>query len=98
MAAEGMPYKGALYAGLMIGPQGPKLIEYNCRFGDPECQVLMLRLRSDLLDLVLATLDGTLAHHQPVWDARASAGVVLAAGGYPGEPAKGERIAGLDGW
>jgi phosphoribosylamine--glycine ligase len=98
LRADGVCYRGVLYAGLMVEGGRAKVLEFNVRFGDPECQVLMLRLRSDLLDLVLATLDGTLAHHQPVWDARASAGVVLAAGGYPGEPAKGERIAGLDGW
>jgi phosphoribosylamine--glycine ligase len=82
----------------MVADGRAKVLEFNVRFGDPECQVLMLRLRSDLMDLVLAVLDGTLAGHEPVWEAQASAGVVLAARGYPGEPAKGDAIAGLDEW
>ncbi len=98
LAAAGVRYRGVLYAGLMVADGRAKVLEFNVRFGDPECQVLMLRLRSDLLDLVLAVLDGTLARHAPAWDAQASAGVVLAARGYPNEPAKGDAIAGLDAW
>ena len=82
----------------MVDAGRAKVLEFNVRFGDPECQVLMLRLCSDLLDLVLAVTDGTLARHVPQWETRASAGVVLAANGYPNEPVKGDPIAGLDGW
>ncbi len=95
LAAEGIVYRGVLYAGLMIDRGRPKVLEFNVRFGDPECQVLMMRLRSDLLDLVDAVLDGTLAGCRPAWDPRPSAGIVLAAAGYPGEVAKGDPIAGL---
>jgi phosphoribosylamine--glycine ligase len=98
LAADGIRYRGVLYAGLMVDGGRAKVLEFNVRFGDPECQVLMLRLRSDLLDLVLAVTDGTLASHVPQWDTRASAGVVLAAKGYPNEPMKGDPITGLDGW
>jgi len=97
MAAEGNPYTGFLYAGLMIGADGaPKVIEYNCRFGDPETQPIMLRLRSDLVTLCEAALDGRLDRVSAEWDARAALGVVLAAGGYPGDYAKGAVIRGLD--
>ncbi len=95
LAADGIVYRGVLYAGLMIANGKPKGPEFNVRFGDPECQVLMMRLRSDLIDLVEATLDGTLVGCRPVWDPRPSAGVVLAAEGYPGDPAKGDVIAGV---
>ena len=96
MAAEGLPYTGFLYAGLMIMPDGtPKVIEYNCRFGDPETQPIMLRLRSDLVAHCLAALDGRLDRETVDWDARHAVGVVLAAGGYPGDYAKGDVIAGL---
>jgi phosphoribosylamine---glycine ligase len=95
LAADGIVYRGVLYAGLMIAGGRPKVLEFNVRFGDPECQVLMLRLKSDLLDLVEATLDGDLAGSRPEWDPRPSAGIVLAAEGYPGDPAKGDVIAGL---
>ncbi|TMA81178.1 MAG: phosphoribosylamine--glycine ligase [Deltaproteobacteria bacterium] len=98
LAASGIRYRGVLYAGLMVDAGRAKVLEFNVRFGDPECQVLMLRLRSDLLDLVLAVTDGTLVRHVPQWETRASAGVVLAANGYPNEPVKGDPIAGLDGW
>jgi phosphoribosylamine--glycine ligase len=103
LAADGIRYRGVLYAGLMIAAGRAKVLEFNVRFGDPECQVLLPRLRSDLLDLVLAVVDGTLAGVTPLWDARASAGIVLAAAGYPGEPTKGTPITGLpseraDGW
>ena len=96
MAAEGLPYKGFLYAGLMVMPDGtPKVIEYNCRFGDPETQPIMLRLRSDLVAHCLAALDEQLDRETTDWDARQAVGVVLAAGGYPGQYAKGDVIAGL---
>jgi phosphoribosylamine--glycine ligase len=93
MADMGMPYNGVLYAGLMLTPQGPKLIEYNARFGDPECQVLMMRLIDDLVPLLLATAEGHLADHGPVALAdRTALTVVMAAKGYPGTPEKGGEI------
>jgi phosphoribosylamine--glycine ligase len=97
LAADGIVYRGVLYAGLMIADGKPKVLEFNVRFGDPECQVLMMRLRSDLIDLVEATLDGTLVGCRPTWDPRPSVGVVLAAEGYPGDPAKGDVITGVTG-
>ena len=97
MAAEGMPYTGFLYAGLMIGADGqPKVIEYNCRFGDPETQPIMMRLRSDLAALCLAALDGRLDQVEADWDPRPTLGVVMAAGGYPDGYDKGDAISGLD--
>ncbi|WP_018276395.1 phosphoribosylamine--glycine ligase [Teredinibacter turnerae] len=96
MAAEGNSYTGFLYAGLMITADGtPKVIEYNCRFGDPETQPIMLRLKSDLVQLCQAALDKTLASHNTEWDDRPAVGVVLAAGGYPGSYRKGDVISGL---
>ncbi len=95
LAAEGIVYRGVLYAGLMIDRGRPKVLEFNVRFGDPECQVLMLRLRSDLIDLVEAVLDGYLVGCRPEWDPRPAAGIVLAAAGYPGDPARGDVIHGL---
>jgi len=96
MAAEGLPYTGFLYAGLMIMADGtPKVIEYNCRFGDPETQPIMLRMRSDLVAHCLAAIDGQLDSETTEWDPRAALGVVLAAGGYPGDYAKGRVISGL---
>ena len=96
MAAEGNPYTGFLYAGLMITPDGqPKVIEYNCRFGDPETQPIMLRLKSDLAELCQIALDGKLDQAHTDWDERAAVGVVLAAGGYPGSYNKGDEISGL---
>jgi len=96
MAAEGHPYTGFLYAGLMIAPDGtPRVLEYNCRFGDPETQPIMLRLRSDLAALCLAALDGRLDRVTVDWDPRPSLGVVMAAGGYPERYAKGAPISGL---
>ena len=96
MAEEGNAYTGFLYAGLMIDPQGnPKVIEYNCRFGDPETQPIMMRLTSDLAALCLAGAKGELADKQCEWDSRAAVGVVLAAGGYPGSYRKGDVIHGL---
>ncbi len=96
MAMDGSPYCGFLYAGLMIDRAGnPKTIEFNCRMGDPETQPIMLRLKSDLLDLVELALDSRLDQAEAEWDRRCALGVVLAAHGYPGEPRKGDRIAGL---
>ncbi len=94
---DGTPYTGFLYAGLMITPeQKVKVLEYNCRFGDPETQPVMMRLRSDLVALCLAALDGSLDRQSIDWDPRAALGVVLAAKGYPGSYTKGEVIDGLD--
>ncbi|TVQ72506.1 MAG: phosphoribosylamine--glycine ligase [Oceanospirillales bacterium] len=93
MAAEGNPYTGFLYAGLMITPDGaPKVIEYNCRFGDPETQPIMMRLQTSLADLCLAALDKRLDEVSASWDSRPAVGVVLAAGGYPGNYRKGDEI------
>lgn len=97
MAAEGNTYKGFLYAGLMISPQGSiKVLEYNCRFGDPETQPIMMRLKSDLVTLCLAAINGTLDQVEVDYDDRAALGVVLAAGGYPNAYRKGDVISGLD--
>lgn len=97
MAADGIPYNGVLYAGLMLTDQGPKLIEYNARFGDPECQVLMMRLQDDLVDLLLAVAQGTLDKRAPaVLSSQAALTIVMAANGYPGTPDKGGAIKGLD--
>ncbi len=96
MAAMGTPFVGVLFAGLMLTPTGPQLIEYNVRFGDPECEALMVRLDSDLIDLLLATSEGRLAHIRPVWRDGASVTVVMAASGYPAEPVTGSVIAGID--
>lgn len=96
MAAEGNPYTGFLYAGLMISSDGtPKVIEYNCRFGDPETQPILMRLQSDLVELCNSALDGTLNQTIAQWDSRAALGVVIAAGGYPGNYHKGDVINGL---
>ncbi|MDH5512623.1 MAG: phosphoribosylamine--glycine ligase, partial [Gammaproteobacteria bacterium] len=96
MAAEGHPYIGFLYAGVMIAPDGtPKVLEYNCRFGDPETQPVMLRLKSDFIELIEAALDARLDKVQAQWDSRAALGVVMAAGGYPGTYTKGDVISGL---
>jgi len=93
---DGINYVGFLYAGLMITQEGiPKVIEFNCRLGDPETQPIMARLKSDLVALCEATLDGRLAEQQVEWDPRAALGVVMAAGGYPSSYARGERISGL---
>ncbi|QYE36073.1 phosphoribosylamine--glycine ligase [Polymorphobacter sp. PAMC 29334] len=96
MAAMGTPFIGVLFAGLMLTPTGPQLIEYNVRFGDPECEVLMLRLESDLLDLLVATCDGMLAAARPVWRDDTAVTVVMAAENYPGLPVTGTVIAGID--
>ncbi len=96
MAHRGMPFRGVLYAGLMMTADGPKLIEFNVRFGDPECQVLMLRLKSDLLAALLATCDGELAAFDLRWHDHAAIAVVMAARGYPGDPVRHTQIRGLD--
>ena len=96
MKADGNPYLGFLYAGLMIMADGtPKVIEFNCRMGDPETQPIMARLKSDLVDICLSTLEGDLQEREAVWDTRAALGVVMAAGGYPASYAKGKVISGL---
>ena len=97
LASEGMPYTGFLYAGLMISAEGaPKVIEYNCRFGDPETQPIMMRLKSDLVELCMAALEKRLDEVTVEWDSRPALGVVLAAHGYPGSYRKGDAISGLD--
>ena len=96
MAAEGRPYTGVLFAGLMIGAEGPKLIEYNVRFGDPECQVLMMRLKSDIVSALMATVDGVLGTFDLRWYDDAALTVVMAAKGYPGSYAKGTAIEGIE--
>lgn len=96
MTKEGKPYKGVLFAGLMIGDEGPKVIEFNCRFGDPECQPIMARLKSDALEMLLAAAEGRLDTIKPKWDKRAALTVVMAANGYPGNYAKGSAIKGLE--
>lgn len=96
MRKDGANYTGFLYAGLMIMPDGlPKVIEFNCRMGDPETQPIMARLQSDLVTICSATLNGTLGDQRTAWDTRASLGVVMAAGGYPGGYANGNAIHGL---
>jgi phosphoribosylamine--glycine ligase len=97
MAAEGLPYTGFLYAGLMIDESGaPRVVEFNCRMGDPETQPIMMRLKTDLVDLVEAAIAGKLDTAEADWDRRVALGVVLAAGGYPDNPRKGAVIEGLD--
>jgi phosphoribosylamine---glycine ligase len=97
MAADGMPYMGFLYAGVMIDAQGtPKVLEFNCRMGDPETQPIMVRLKSDFVELLEHAIDGTLDAVDAEWDRRAALGVVLAAAGYPDAPRKGAVIDGLD--
>ncbi len=93
---EGIDYRGVLYAGLMLTPAGPKVLEFNCRFGDPECQALMARLDSDLLELVLATCRTTLGEMDVQWKPGASCCIVMAAPGYPDEPRAGLPITGLE--
>lgn len=96
MIAEGRPFKGCLYFGLMLTADGPKVIEYNCRFGDPETQVVLPRLKTDLVDIMLATIDGTLDKTNIDWADGACACVVMASGGYPGKYEKGLEISGLN--
>ncbi|MBE0703914.1 MAG: phosphoribosylamine--glycine ligase [Afipia sp.] len=96
MKDKGMPYKGVLFAGLMITAEGPKLIEYNVRFGDPETQVLMMRMMSDLVPALMAAVDGELQHFDLRWYPQSALTVVMAAKGYPGDYIKGSVISGLD--
>jgi phosphoribosylamine--glycine ligase len=95
MVKEGRPFRGILYAGLMITKDGPKTIEFNCRFGDPETQVVLPRLQTDLIDILLATVNGRLSEMDISWSEEAAVCVVLASGGYPGPYAKGVPIEGL---
>ena len=98
MKAEGVPYSGFLYAGLMIAPDGKLgVLEFNCRMGDPETQPIMMRLKSDLVGLVEAAVDGRLDQVEAEWDRRCALGIVMAAAGYPDNPRKGDAITGLDG-
>lgn len=97
MADEGMPYRGILYVGLMLTDNGPQVIEFNCRLGDPEAQVILPRLRSDVVAAMLATIDGTLGHVSLRWDDRCAVTVVMAANGYPGGYEKESVIAGTEG-
>jgi phosphoribosylamine--glycine ligase len=96
MAAEGAPYRGVLYVGLMIADGDPYVVEYNCRFGDPECQPLMMMLQSDLLELLEGAAGGGIAAVRPGWRKGAAACMVMASGGYPGDYAKGLPISGLE--
>jgi phosphoribosylamine--glycine ligase len=96
MAERGRSYQGVLYLGLMITKEGPKLVEYNCRFGDPECQVLMPRLKSDLLTTLIAMRDGQLHNLDLRWSDETALTVVMASKGYPGDYAKGTEIRNLD--
>ncbi|MGL4409907.1 MAG: phosphoribosylamine--glycine ligase, partial [Zoogloea sp.] len=96
MTADGLPYTGFLYAGLMIDSHGaPRVVEFNCRMGDPETQPIMMRLKSDLVDLVEAAIAGKLDSTEAEWDRRFALGVVMAAAGYPDSPRKGDAITGL---
>lgn len=95
MAAEGYPYKGVLYAGLMITPQGPKVLEFNARFGDPETQVILPRLETDLVDIIMAVVEGKLDKISIIWSPEVCVGVVVASGGYPGSYKTGFPISGL---
>jgi phosphoribosylamine--glycine ligase len=95
MAAEGRPYRGVLYAGIMVTAKGPRVLEYNARFGDPEAQPILCRLESDLVPVLEACIDGTLEAQQPVWRPESAVCVVLASGGYPGRYQTGLLAAGL---
>jgi phosphoribosylamine--glycine ligase len=97
MAADGIPYSGFLYAGVMIDASGnPKVLEFNCRLGDPETQPIIARLKTDLVELLLHAVNGTLDRAEAEWDRRTALGVVLAAAGYPDQPRKGDAITGLE--
>jgi phosphoribosylamine--glycine ligase len=98
LARDGIRYRGFLYAGVMIDAAGqPKVLEFNCRFGDPETQPILMRLRSDFVALCLAACEGRLSEQSIDWDPRAAVGVVMASGGYPGDYEKGRAISGLEG-
>jgi phosphoribosylamine--glycine ligase len=97
MAADGIPFTGFLYAGVMVDATGtPRVLEFNCRLGDPETQPILMRLKSDLVDLAEHAARGTLDRAEATWDRRAALGVVLAAPGYPDAPRKGDAISGLE--
>ena len=96
MNREDKPFHGVLYAGIMVTNEGPQVLEFNCRMGDPETQPLMMRLKSDLVPILLATIDGTLEEMEPEWDERPTVCVVMASGGYPGSYGKGYPIRGLE--
>lgn len=96
LEADRLPFSGMLFPGLMMTPDGPKVLEFNCRFGDPETQSLMRRLKSDLLDLIEATIEGKLSSVTPEWETRAAVCIVLASGGYPGPIEKGKVITGIE--
>ena len=96
MKKDGIDFRGMLFPGLMLTPDGPKVLEFNARFGDPETQVLLPRLKSDLLDLLEATIDGRLDSVRAEWDSRPACCVVMASGGYPGDYQTGVPIEGLD--
>ena len=95
MAEGGTPYRGLLYAGLMLTPKGPQVLEFNCRFGDPEVQVILPRLNSDLAELALACIEGRIDHNSVDWTSESCVGVVMASGGYPGEYKTGFRVSGI---
>jgi phosphoribosylamine--glycine ligase len=95
-AAEGIDFRGILYPGVMLTKNGPKVLEFNARFGDPETQVYLTRLENDLVELLDASVSGTLAHVELKWSLQVSVCVVMASGGYPGSYAKGKVISGLD--
>jgi phosphoribosylamine--glycine ligase len=95
MAADGVPFSGFLYAGLMIADEVPRVVEFNCRLGDPETQPILMRLKSDLFELIEHGISGTLDTVEAEWDRRAALGVVMAAAGYPDAPRKGDVITGL---
>jgi phosphoribosylamine--glycine ligase len=96
MKAEDCPFSGILYAGLMITSNGPRVLEYNVRFGDPETQPILARMKADIVDLFEATIDGTLDRVELEWDPRPAVCIVMAAGGYPGSYEKGKLISGID--
>src|SRR5690606_20708581 len=96
LAQRGTPYQGVFYAGLMLTEGGPKLVEYNARFGDPECQVMMMRMESDVLPLLHATATGTLKGHDVVWKDQFALTVIMATQGYPGSYGKGSEIRGAE--
>lgn len=96
MKREGIPFKGVLYAGLMITKEGPMTLEYNVRFGDPEIQAILLRMKSDIVPVMLASCEGRLDEYEIIWDKKASVCVVMSSGGYPGKYEKGHEITGID--
>jgi phosphoribosylamine--glycine ligase len=96
LTSAGIAFRGLLFPGLMMTADGARVLEFNCRFGDPETQAILPRLKSDLLDLIEATIDGTLSSIEPEWDDRAAVTVVMASGGYPGKYATGKTISGLE--